>query len=193
MGRLAGAPTPVPDAGGQDIGIDVVAKRRSDGEFIAIQCKSRQLDEQSRGNDISKGEIDKFTSVSSASFWAERWLVTNGDNRLSRNAESGLSMQDNPLKMVNIHKDLIEERDSSYIDEDCPHCRPHADEEDPQQTKTCMQNEAVAESVRVLKEHVRADSGGLPMGQARGKVILPCGTGKTRISLRIVEELAQAG
>ena len=181
------------DAGGQDIGIDVVAKRRSDGEYIAIQCKSRQLNEQSRGNDINKGEIDKFTSVSSGSFWAERWLVTNGDNRLSGNAESGLSMQDNPLKMVNIHKDLIEERDSSYIDEDCPHCRPHADEEDPQQTKTCMQNEAVAESVRVLKEHVRADSGGLPMGQARGKVILPCGTGKTRISLRIVEELAQAG
>ena len=181
------------DAGDQDIGIDVVAKRKSDGEYIAIQCKSRQLNAQSRGNDINKGEIDKFTSVSSGSFWAERWLVTNGDNRLSGNAESGLSMQDKPLKMVNIHKDLFEERGSSYIDEDCPHCRPHADEEAPQQTKTCMQNEAVAESVRVLKEHVRADSGGLPMGQARGKVILPCGTGKTRISLRIVEELAQAG
>ena len=38
-----------------------MAKRRSDGEYIAIQCKSRQLNEQSRGNDINKGEIDKFT------------------------------------------------------------------------------------------------------------------------------------
>ena len=31
------------------------------------------------------------------------------------------------------------------------------------------------------------------MGQARGKVILPCGTGKTRISLRIVEKLTPPG
>ena len=56
-----------------------------------------------------------------------------------------------------------------------------------------MQNEAVAESVRILRGHKRADSGGLPVGQARGKIILPCGTGKTRISLRIVEELSRPG
>ena len=36
-------------------------------------------------------------------------------------------------------------------------------------------------------------SGGLPIGQARGKIILPCGTGKTRISLRIIEELTGPG
>ncbi len=33
----------------------------------------------------------------------------------------------------------------------------------------------------------------MPIGQARGKIILPCGTGKTRISLRIVEELTAPG
>ena len=49
------------------------------------------------------------------------------------------------------------------------------------------------EAVRILQDHVQSDSGGLPAGQARGKVILPCGTGKTRISLRIVEELTPAG
>ncbi len=52
-----------------------------------------------------------------------------------------------------------------------------------------MQNEAVTKSVRTLREHSQTASGGLPVGQARGKVILPCGTGKTRISLRIIEEL----
>ena len=62
-----------------------------------------------------------------------------------------------------------------------------------QQTKSCMQREAVAQSVRVLREHEQSDSGGLPFGQARGKIILPCGTGKTRISLRIVEELTPSG
>ena len=56
-----------------------------------------------------------------------------------------------------------------------------------------MQTEAIAESVRILKEHERSESGGLPVGQARGKVILPCGTGKTRISLRIVEALTPPG
>ena len=85
---------------------------------------------------------------------------------------------------MNVHKDLTEERDSAFTTEDCPHCQPHTDEEFSRQTKTCMQNETVAESVRVLQEHVQADSGGLPAGQARGKIILPCGTGKTRISLR---------
>ena len=56
-----------------------------------------------------------------------------------------------------------------------------------------MQAEAVAESVRVLQEHAQSESSGLPVGQARGKIILPCGTGKTRISLRIIEQLTPQG
>ena len=39
-----------PGTTNQDVGIDVVAKRRSDGEYIAIQCKSRQLDANGRGS-----------------------------------------------------------------------------------------------------------------------------------------------
>ena len=71
-----------PDTTNQDVGIDVVAIRRSDGEHIAIQCKSRQLDEQGQGNPINKGEFDSFASASADNFWAERWIVTNGDNPL---------------------------------------------------------------------------------------------------------------
>ena len=56
-----------------------------------------------------------------------------------------------------------------------------------------MQNDAVAESVRILREHAGSDSGGSPRGEARGRIILPCGTGKTRISLQIVEELTPPG
>ena len=184
-----------PDTTNQDVGIDLVAKRRSDGEYVAIQSKARRLDDLGRGTDIGKVEVDKFIGPSSGSFWAERWLVTNGDNHLGSNALQGLSMQDKPLKVVNVHKDLTEERNSSFILEDCPHCQrqPQSDEGPPRQTKTCMQNEAVRESVRILDDHVRADTGGIPKGQARGKIILPCGTGKTRISLRITEELAQFG
>ena len=183
-----------PDTTNLDVGIDVVAVRRSDGQRIAIQCKSRQLDERGRGDDISARETDRFVTASNDNLWAERWVVTNGDNRLTSPSRQVLSMQpDKPLKVINIHKDLLEQRGHAPIDEDCPHCQPHSDQETPKRTKTCMQNEAVAESVRILRDHERSDSGGLPIGQARGKIILPCGTGKTRISLRIVEELAQPG
>ena len=176
----------------QDVGIDAVAVRRSDGEHIAIQCKSRQLDEHGRGDPIAKTETDKFASTSSGTFWAERWVVTNGNNALSGNTLQALSMTNKPLKLVDIWIDLIQQR-VNYIHQECPHCLPNPDEKPRNQTKTCMQDEAVAESVRILKTHEQSESGGLPVGQARGKIILPCGTGKTRISLRIVEQLTPPG
>ena len=176
----------------QDIGIDVVAIRRSDGRHIAIQCKSRQLDQNGRGRHISKGEIDKFASTSSNEFWVERWIVTNGDSPISGNTEQALSMLDKPVKMINVAYDLWQQQ-AAFTEEECPHCKPNPDGEERRQSKTCMQSEAVAESVRILRQHEASDSGGLPVGQARGRIILPCGTGKTRISLRIVEELTSPG
>ena len=180
-------------AGRQDVGIDAVGIRRSDGAHVAIQCKARQLDDNGRGADIHKVELDKFIAASVNSFWAERWLVTNGDNRVSSQAAQVIAMSDpeRPVKLVNIHADLIAQQDAAPP-ERCPHCDADAPP-DARQTKQCMQDEAVRESVRILKEHAASESGGRPAGQARGKIILPCGTGKTRISLRIVEELTQPG
>ena len=176
----------------QDIGIDAVAIRRSDREHIAIQCKARKLDESGRGDTIPKGEIDKFANPSATDFWAERWLVTNGDNPIGDNAINALLIHPKPIKTINIATDLAQQQ-SGFIHEDCPHCEPHPEGEEVRQTRSCMQEEAVAQSVRILREHENSESGGLPMGQARGKIILPCGTGKTRISLRIVEKLTSPG
>ena len=181
-----------PNTTNQDVGIDAVAIRRSDGQHIAIQCKARQLDEQGYGGSISKDELDKFISSSADAFWAERWLVTNGDNPMSPNVARTPGLKDKPIKQVNIANDLLQQQ-ATFAGEECPHCEPNPDGEERRQTKTCMQNEAVAESVRILREHEESDSGGLPIGQARGRIILPCGTGKTRISLRIVEELTPPG
>ena len=64
-----------PGTTNQDIGIDVVAKR-NDGQYIAIQCKSRQLDEYGHGADITNNEITKFASASAGSF-LERTLDRN--------------------------------------------------------------------------------------------------------------------
>ena len=180
-----------PGTTNQDVGIDCVAVRR-DGEHIAIQCKSRQLDEYGHGNPINKEEFDSFASASADPFWSERWIVTNGDNPLGNNVKQTLAMASKPVKMFIIGNDLLQQQ-AAFIHEECPHCEPNPDEEERRQTKTCMQTEAIAESVRILREHERSDSGGLPVGQARGKIILPCGTGKTRISLRIVEELTSPG
>ena len=180
-----------PGTTNQDVGIDCVAVRR-DGEHIAIQCKSRQLDEYGHGNPINKEEFDSFASASADPFWSERWIVTNGDNPLGNNVKQTLAMASKPVKMFIIGNDLLQQQ-AAFTHEECPHCEPNPDEEERQQTKTCMQTEAIAESVRILREHERSDSGGLPVGQARGKIILPCGTGKTRISLRIVEELTSPG
>lgn len=89
----------------QDIGIDAVAIRRSDGQHIAIQCKARQLDEHGRGDDIHKAEIDKFAAaVSDQPLWSELWVVTNGDNRISGNTKQALSMRDpaRPIKRADV-------------------------------------------------------------------------------------------
>ena len=176
----------------QDVGIDAVAVRRSDGGHVAIQCKARKLDTQGNGEPISKEETDKFASASAGEFWVERWIVTNGNNPLSNNAQQVFSMTSKPIKLVNVTSDLLQQQSNS-TDEECPHCAPNPDGEWRPQTKSCMQAEAIAESVRILRDHELSNSGGLPMGQARGKIILPCGAGKTRISLRIVEKLTPSG
>ena len=184
----------LPRTTNQDIGIDVVAVRRSDGAHIAIQCKSRRLNADGKGDAIPKHEVDSFASASSAELWAERWLVTNGDNPVTDNALQSASMDGKrPIKVINIAADLRQQAAAFATDDATAAADPAPDGEPPPQTKTSMQNEAVAESVRILQEHAQSHSGGLPPGQARGKIILPCGAGKTRISLRIVERLTPPG
>ena len=175
-----------------DFGIDAVALRRSDRKYIAIQCKSRRLDEAGRGDSIRHNEIAKFTSASASDFWAERWVVTNGNNPLARGAAHAAAMTEKPLNLVNITYDLYQQRQAGDTFEDCEHCQSNSSD-DRRQTKSCMQSEAVTISVRNLREQEQSESGGLPKGEARGRIILPCGTGKTRISLRIVESLTPPG
>lgn len=181
-----------PKAKKLDVGIDAVAVRRSDKEYIAIQCKSRRLSDEERGSPIGWGEIAKFAATASGDFWAERWIVTNGDNPLASGATMAAAMNEKSLKLVNITNDLRQELHAYAEAEECGHCA-NPDSEDAIQTKSCMQNEAVANSVRILREQERSESDGLPVGESRGRIILPCGTGKTRISLRIVEELTPLG
>ena len=183
----------LPETTSQDNGIDAVAIDRSNGSFIAIQCKSRQLDENGRGRDIDRPDITSFISESDNELYAERWLITNGDNRLNDRAERTNSQLSKKIKLFNLHADLAAQHQGSARDEECPHCQPNPDGEWRRQSKTCMQNDAVSTAVSRLRGQLETDLDGIRIGQSRGKIILPCGTGKTRISLRIVEELSPPG
>ncbi len=179
-----------PTSTAQDLGIDLVARRRSDGRHIAIQCKARRLEQDGTGEEISKHEINKFGHIGGNDIFAELWLVTNGASPPSRTARQVIEFSGKPMKVVNLGADVSAEAEVASAEAaSCPHCR------DPEaaRTRDCMQQEAVARSVDILRAHAETDSGGLPRGQARGRIVLPCGTGKTRIALRIVEELTAEG
>ena len=168
-----------------DIGIDVVARWASDSKFIAIQCKSRKLDENGRGADITKSEFDSFLAASADELWAERWLVVNGDTRLSGNA--GKTVGQKPVTLINLESDLRKQQDMDQPEqpEPCPHC----DGSGNRRTRDCMQSDGIETSVALLRQHAEANGA----GRARGRIILPCGTGKSRIALRIIEELTEPG
>ncbi len=183
----------LPETTSQDNGIDAVAVDRSNGSLIAIQCKSRQLDETGHGRDIDRPDITSFISESENELYDQRWLITNGDSRLNDRAERTNSQLNKKIKLFNLHADLTAQVQGSIKDEECPHCQPNPDGEWRRQSKTCMQNDAVSTAVSRLRGQLETDVDGIPIGQARGKIVLPCGTGKTRISLRIVEELTPPG
>ena len=183
----------LPETTSQDNGIDAVAVDRSNGSLIAIQCKSRQLDETGHGRDIDRPDITSFISESDNDLYAQRWLITNGDSQLNDRAERTNSQLNKKIKPFNLHADLTAQAQGSIKDEECSHCQPNPDGEWRRQSKTCMQNDAVSIAVSRLRGQLETDLDSIPIDQARGKIILPCGTGKTRISLRIVEELSPPG
>lgn len=154
-----------PESGLTDIGIDVVGLSR-DGRLIAIQCKARQLDEHGRGKDVTKTELDKFLAGSTASHWAERWLVVNGEIKPGRNAVSAAA--DKPIITINLKTALRRQKAIS--------------------SRNKMQDEAVAAVIEGLCNKEDPFT-----GESRGKIVLPCGTGKSRIALRIIEKLTKPG
>ena len=184
-----------------DDGIDLVGRRRDDGRWVAIQAKARTLDDRGTGAPIKSGEMDKFLGAATdRDIWAERWVAVNGDVRLAGHAPGKVAMSGAPVKVVNVALAVeVQYHALSTLrePEPCQHCESGAassgNETLPAQTRSCMQREAVEAAVHRLRENEQADEPGIPRGEARGRIVLPCGTGKTRIALRIVEQLTYAG
>ncbi|MYK92355.1 MAG: hypothetical protein F4026_09570 [Synechococcus sp. SB0669_bin_8] len=183
-----------------DAGIDLVARRRDDKGWIAIQVKSRRLNLAGEGERVPSDEMNKFLAAAAdRDIWAERWLVVNGAVPLGGHTPGKVAMSGAPVKVVNVARAVEQQRAAlaaSTDGESCPHCEAGSvvgGGEPPVQTRSCMQREAVETAVARLRANERADEVDIPRGEARGRIVLPCGTGKTRIALRITEELTYPG
>ena len=163
----------------EDYGIDLVAETIT-GRTIAIQCKAR-----SANGTVTPKAIREFAGAA-RDYYDERWLVTN--------AEPGRGAVDALATSGVIWKNIFDEAAAE----------PSADE-DEDDPRTAMQDEAVRGCVQALTkpspdlaEKWAADSEGAPGLEdaapiSRTKLILPCGTGKTRTAARIIDELAGEG
>ncbi|MCY4303639.1 MAG: DEAD/DEAH box helicase family protein [Aestuariivita sp.] len=169
-----------------ECGIDVIGVR-SDGHLIAMQCKSRQLDRDGHGADIHKAESNKFISAShDDKVWKELFLITNGDVKMASTLEAYVGGS-RPIKLINLAVDLIRQKEMLASQQYEPEPSPSPDRPHSFQSRNDMQKEAIEISLIALKKQEKIN------GVARGRIILPCGSGKTRIALRLIEKLTPKG
>lgn len=156
------------DFDANDIGIDLVAKKR-EGGYCAIQCKCYAANTR-----ISKPHLDSFISASASEHFTSRLIVDTG-------GEWG----PNALRTIGPIKDKL--RIIRYSDlEDSPFEWPDLSLQDPEQL-TYQQKRFH------LKDHQKEAFDDVTNGfkaSDRGKMIMACGTGKTFTALRIAEKIA---
>ena len=172
---VVGVPLPPHEAG-----IDLVAVKR-DGSRVAIQCKAR-----SGVGSVTTKQVQQLAGAAPSSVFAERRMVAEA--RRSTATEDAAAVAD--MTFIDFEAALAEARDSAR--------ERWATEPDPR----TIQDEAVAACVRALRDglpehrdrwcgHDPADW--MPRDAARATLVLPCGTGKTRVSMRILSELSEPG
>ena len=161
-----------PGVGDEDIGVDNVGIRL-DGALVAIQCKARSV-----GASLSPNDLTTFIHHSADERWSERWVLSNA--RFNTNlTELNLRSETRALKLVDFVtpvRDLVHEEEMSV-------------REDHHLTE--MQDEVVNKVLKEFPRHSEQGHDGWEAGEARGHVVLPCGTGKTRIAYRVSKELAK--
>ena len=152
-----------PGRWGPDRGIDLVAET-TDGDLIAVQCKHYGLSQS-----IAKAEVDSFLSESNRHQFVERLLIAT-TNTLSAGALQVIAAQEKPVTAI--LRDRLEAAPlewqrfsisgSARLAAKAP--RPH--------------QERAIDEVLAGFEH-----------EDRGRLLMPCGTGKTLTSMWIAERL----
>ncbi len=167
----------------EEDGIDLVAVKH-DGTRIAIQCKAR-----SGGRSVTTKDVQGFAGAAPNTVFGERWFVAEA-NRSKATTDAAVVAD---VTFVDFAAALSEARDDALEE------HQGSTEADP---RTAMQQEAVAACVDVLRnglpEHRDRWRGSnpadwMPAGASRATLVLPCGTGKTRVSMQIMSALSEPG
>lgn len=167
------------NGGKADTGIDLVARRKDDGRWVAIQAKFYKPT-----TSIQKKNIDSFFEASGHSFetenglehFAHRYIISTTD-KWSSNAEAALENQQIPTSRIGM-ADIA----TSPINWDVVF--PGSE----------MQVHLTRRQAFEPREHQKAAIDAVIDGFAthdRGKLIMACGTGKTFTALRLAEKVAE--
>ncbi|MYE26634.1 MAG: DEAD/DEAH box helicase [Chloroflexi bacterium] len=154
-----------------DIGIDLVARERHSGEYVAIQCKCYRP-----GSSIDRQQVNKFLGAYAVQTFSKGIFVSTSDKWTS-NAEAALVNLDKPVTRWG--PDVFENSsiDWSKFTLDHPDELPSK----PPKELRAYQKKALTDVVEGFKE------------RDRGKLIMACGSGKTFTALHIAERMAGAG
>lgn len=157
---------------GADIGIDLVAEQTESagGGLCAIQTKAHL---ESR---IDKAAVDSFISASAGSAFAARLLVLTAP----MTAQARTMVEQAVPRCEVLHRSDLESWPVNWAEclDDPGRLRF---EPRPRHTPKPFQQEAVTKVLEGFREH------------DRGRLVLPCGTGKSVVSLWIAEQLAGRG
>ncbi len=167
------------NGGKADTGIDLVARRREDGRWTAIQCKF-YLPTTS----LQKRHLDSFFEASGRSFvtengtesFANRLIISTTD-KWSSNAEAMLENQVIPTNRIGLGAigDSPINWDIAYPGSELTINLERKETFEPR----AHQETAIAKTLEGFERH------------DRGKLIMACGTGKTFTALRLAERMAE--
>lgn len=151
-----------------DIGIDLVAEERDTGNLWAIQVKFH-------ANPLSLNDISNFLALSGRREFKKRMLVTTSP--LNKNAEEALQRQEKEVVVITLADILESPVDWEAFSWTAPESIPLK----PAKELRPYQKKAIE---AVIKGFERTD---------RGKLIMPPGSGKTFVSLKIAEKIVGRG
>ncbi|KZR58957.1 DEAD/DEAH box helicase [Pseudobacillus badius] len=152
----------------KDTGVDLVAKEKSTGDLVAIQCKFH-----SRKTRVRKEHIDSFLNEVGKSYYSRGIIVTSTDD-WSINAEEALDNRDKDIQRIGLSHFYESKVDWSEYSFTNPNEIKTFDKKTPRPHQIPAIN-AVIEGFKKVD---------------RGKLIMAPGTGKTYTSMAIAEEMA---
>ena len=153
----------------EDLGVDLVARKRENGELVAIQCKYYKADTK-----INKSHIDSFFNEMGKDYYSEGIIVAS-TNIWSKNANKARLNRSKRLTIVK----LDDMRNSAI---DWSKFLPSQPDKIELKHRKMPRNHQIPAIEAVLEGFKSKD---------RGKLIMAPGTGKTYTSMVIAEEMAK--